>query len=194
MIHENFIFLAAAINLTGTLTYFKALLSGKVKPNRITWGLWILPALITIFAQIEEGVGKQVVLTMSAVTGPILIFTASFFVESSYWQLQRRDYALGFLSVIGLVLWQITGEGYLAIILALTADFFASLPTLIKSYTHPESEDPYTYGLCVLAASIAMLTIDNWVFEEYAFMVWMFIFCGAVSVFLITGPKRKSRK
>ncbi len=44
------------------------------------------------------------------------------------------------MSVVGTVVWLVTRNGVLAISAAIAADFLAGVPTVMKSWTHPETE------------------------------------------------------
>jgi hypothetical protein len=91
----------------------------------------------------------------------------------------------------------VTRNGVLAISAAILADFLAGVPTVMKSWTHPETETVYTYIGAVLSMVILLLTVDHWTFDVAAFP--LFIVCmGSVEVFLVgwePGPRwRQSRK
>ena len=76
---------------------------------------------------------------------PLLIFVASFHNSASVWKVRRIDYACGAMSVVGTVVWLVTRNGVLAISAAIAADFLAGVPTLMKSWTHPETETVHSY-------------------------------------------------
>jgi hypothetical protein len=100
------------------------------------------------------------------------------------------------MSVVGTVVWLVTRNGVLAISAAIAADFLAGVPTLMKSWTHPETETVHTYVGAVLSMVILLLTIDHWTFDVAAFPI--FIVCmGSVQVFLVgwePGPRwRRAR-
>ena len=177
MISEKFVILAAALNLIGSLGYVRDTLRGKTKPNRVTWSLWALAPLIAFAAMIDEGVGLQSLMTFMVGFGPLLVFLASFVSRKSVWQLGKFDYTCGGLSLLGLSLWLITGDGVIAIGFAITADGLAALPTVVKSYKAPETESSLVFLLSAISAGITMLTISDWNFATYGFPLYIFIIC-----------------
>ena len=177
MISENFIYLGAALNLIGSSTYVLHTLQGKTKPNRVTWFLWALAPLIAFAAQLDEGVGKQAILTFVVGFGPLLVFAASFINRKSIWKLTRFDFACGALSVLGLILWLVTDEGNLAIALSIAADGLAALPTVVKSFKEPETESYTVFLLGAVNAALTLLTIKVWAFAEYGFALYILIIC-----------------
>jgi len=177
MLDERFVFVGFAIGIFGNLSYAYYVLRGKVKPNRVTWGLWTLAPLMAFFAQVNEGVGLQSVMALGVGLGPLVVFIASFLNKSSYWKLGRWDYVYGVLAMLGLGLWWVTGDGLVAILFAIVADGLAAIPTIKKAYREPETESSLAFGLCTLSALIIMLTVDEWTIEEFSFPVYILLVC-----------------
>ncbi len=177
MINENFVFLGMFIQLAGSFIYIKEIIKGKVKPNRMTWLLWAFAPMIAFAAQISEGAGLRSVQAFASGFGPLLIVIVSFATKKAYWRLKRSDYFFGLLSLLGLLLWFMTGEGILAIIFAIAADLFAGIPTIHKIYRHPDTENSAVFGLGIISSIITMLTITSWRFEEYGFSLYILLIC-----------------
>jgi hypothetical protein len=100
------------------------------------------------------------------------------------------------MSVVGTVVWLVTRNGVLAISAAIAADFLAGVPTLMKSWTHPETETVYTYIGAVLSMVILLLTIDHWTFDVAAFPIFI-VFVGSIEVFLVgfePGPRWRASR
>lgn len=196
MISENWIYLGSAIGALGALVYLRDTLRGTTKPNRVTWLLWAVAPLLAAAVQFQDGVGLRSLPTFMVGFMPLLIFVASFHNTSSVWRVRRVDYACGAFSVLGTVVWLVTRNGVLAISAAMTADFLAGVPTLMKSWTHPETETVHSYIGAVISMGIVLLTITSWTFEETAFPVFIAIM-GTVEVVLIglePGPRLRARQ
>ena len=184
MISENFAILGAIIFFFGSLPYLLETIQGKVKPNRVTWFLWALAPLIAFTAQIDEGVGIQSLLTLMAGLIPLVVFLSSFINKKSYWKLSRLDIICGGLSILGLILWQITGVGNLAILFAIFADALAAFPTVVKSYNEPETENYILYFANAISAAITILTIKTWNFATYGFSVYLLLICMLLAILI----------
>lgn len=177
MIDERFVFLGLVLSMTGSVIYVREVLRGKVKPNRMTWILWAFAPMIAFSAQISEGAGLRSVQTFSAGFGPLLVVLTSFYNKKSYWKLEKIDYVFGVFSLLGLLLWYVTGEGLLAILFAILADLFAGIPTIQKIYKHPETESSAVFGLGMISSTLTLLTINVWRPEEYAFSLYVLLIC-----------------
>src|SRR5689334_11012700 len=138
MISPNFIIVAILANLVGSFNYVFNTFKGRTKPNRVTWVIWTLAPMIAFAAQVDKGVGIQSITTFMAGFWPLLVLAASFANKKPIWKLGSFDYICGGLSILGLILWVLSGEGNLAIIFSIIADGLAATPTLVKSYSHPE--------------------------------------------------------
>lgn len=177
MINEKFVIIGALLNLYGSLTYTVATIRGKTKPNRVTWFLWALAPLIAFAAEINQGVGLRSLMTFMVGFGPLVVFIASFVNKNSKWQLGKFDFICGGLSLLGLLLWLVTRQSSVAIAFAIMADGLAALPTVVKSYNKPETENSTIFMFGAASALITLLTIDNWNFANYAFPLYIFLIC-----------------
>lgn len=177
MLDERILIIVPVLSLIGVSRYIYQILKGRARPNRVSFFLWGLAPIIAFAAQIEAGVGIQSVQTLMAGLCPLLIFAASFVNRRSINKLTTLDVVCGALSVLGLILWIITKEGVLAIFFSILADALAGVPTVVKSWRDPESESYLLYLFGSISATLTLLTIDNWVFEEYAFSLYLLLIC-----------------
>lgn len=130
---QSLVFLGAAVNLGGAFFYIKDTLSGEAKPNKVTWLVWAIAPLIGTVAGLAKGVTWAVLPVFMAGFAPLLIFFASFINKNSYWKLSKFDYICGLSSIFALVMWAITKEPNVAIVLAILSDAMAAVPTFVKS-------------------------------------------------------------
>ncbi len=177
MINENWIYVGTAIGAAGAAVYLRDTLRGTTKPNRVTWLLWAVAPLLAAAVELREGVGLRALPTFMVGFMPLLIFVGSFHNAASVWKVRRIDYACGLVSVVGTVIWLVTRNGVLAIAAAIAADFLAGVPTLMKSWTHPETETVHSYIGALISMVVLLLTVDHWTFDVVAFP--LFVACMA---------------
>lgn len=175
MLDSNFVILGAIISFIGALSYLKDTLSGKAKPNRVTFFLWTLAPFIAFLAEIKQGVGIHALLTFMMGFNPLLILIASFISKKAEWKLTKFDLSCGALSLLGLFLWYVSKNPDVAILFAIIADGLAALPTIVKSYYYPETENYFAYlgGACF--ALITLLTITIWNFPHVGFPIYILV-------------------
>lgn len=190
MIDHNFIWLGIAINLAGCGGYLIDTLRGKTQPNRVTWLLWTVIGAITVAAQLSEKADWVFATTAATCLLTGSIFFASFMTPGAYWKLGKLDYACAVMAVSTLLIWQVTASGNVALALAITTDLLASLPTIIKAYRNPESENASVYLAGSANALLALLTIDDWRFANYGFLTYTLGVCLVILGFVVVKPRR----
>lgn len=191
LLPEYFIYIGTFISFLGGLSYVRLTLSGRVQPNRITWLLLAIIPMIAFFGALDEGVGKQALLSFIVGVNPAMIFIASFVNKKAYWKLGRFDYACGLVALLAVLVWFVSGSGMLAIVFAILADFIAALPTFRKAIFYPSSESYVVFLFGIVNAALVILTIGNWDFATYAFPVYILAF-NILIVFLIIWPRASS--
>jgi hypothetical protein len=182
MLDSRFVFLGAALNFYGAITYAISTVRGHVKPNRVSWLLWALAPLIAFLAEIVQGVGIQSFMTLAIALGSALVFLLSFGNRHAYWEITRFDLLCGSLSLLALILWYVTKTGNIAIIFSILADGLATAPTAVKAYLHPATEHYGAYLFCALNGAITLSTIRIWHFDYYAFPLYIFVVFSLIFV------------
>lgn len=172
MLNQNFVYIGILLNFIGSSGYLIGTLKGQIKPNKITFLLWSIAPLIAFAAQTFQGVGVQSIMTLSVGLFPLAILLASFVNKKAYWKTNKFDISCGLLSIVGLILWQITHIGNIAILFSIIADGFAALPTIMKAYTHPETESSWPWLASSISGILTLLTITNWQFATYGFPLY----------------------
>ena len=140
--------------------------------------------MLAFGAQLDKGVGLHALMTFMVGLGPLMVLIASFINSKSTWSLSRLDYLCGALSLIGLLFWLITKEGNYAILLGITADLLAGIPTLVKAYKTPETESSPVFLFACASAVITLLTIKTWTFAFVAFPIYIFAICATLYVLI----------
>jgi len=181
---EYLVFLGAAVQLLGIVSYIKGTLKGKTKPNKVTWLMWSIAPIIATFAAISGGVGWAVLPVFMAGFGPLLVFIVSFVNKKSYWKLEKFDYACGFLSVLALILWVVTKQPDIAILFSIASDGAAAIPTLIKAWKQPQTESVGAYATGIFSVLTSFAAIKIWNFSSLAFPIYLIIVNSLVTVFI----------
>lgn len=175
MLHPNFAIVGAIISSVGTFVYLVDTIKGTVKPNRVSFLLWSIAPIIAFFAQIKQGVGMESIMTLSTGVLPLTVFAASFVNKKSEWKISKFDLVCGALSILGLILWQITQVGNLAIAFSIMADGLAAVPTLVKAYHNPETENAWPWLSTAVGVVFTLLTIKTLTFANSGFIIYILL-------------------
>ncbi|MBT6349598.1 MAG: hypothetical protein HOJ50_10610, partial [Proteobacteria bacterium] len=108
------------------------------------------------------------------------IFLASFINKNSYWRLGRFDWFCGGLSLVALFFWQFADSPLVAVLLATTANAFASVPTFIKAWNYPETESRLIFIMSFLSAVLIIPAIPVWTIANSAFQIGLMLTTAAM--------------
>ena len=186
---EWIVIAGSIISFLGFIPYLKDTIKGTTKPNRMTWALWAVAPLIAAIAGLSSGVTWAVLPVFMAGFGPLLVLFVSFRNKNSYWKLSKFDYICGATSVLALILWSITKNPSLAILLAISSDLLAAIPTMLKSWTHPYSETYQVFLFSMIGNLTAFLVMKQWNFNELAFPIYLILVCLTMTLIIVLRRK-----
>lgn len=191
VLDPNWVFVSAALGLTGSVRYAFATVKGAARPNLVTWSLWAAAPLIAFFAQLDSGVGLPAVLTLAAGLGPVVVVVSGLASRRHLARLGVFDVACATAAILALVVWLGLGRAPLAVLVAIGADAAAALPTIRKAWREPGSENLLFYVLVGVGATITLLTISSWEPSSWAFAAYMLALCALVVA--IVASRRHAR-
>lgn len=175
MIPEYFAVIGSVIASIGGIYYAYLTFRGLVKPNRVTWLFWAAFPMIAFVVQLSQGVGLVAWATFVAGAPPIFVLVGSLFNKKAYWQTRDTDYWFAIAGFLSIVAWQLTGIPYIAFTFSLLADLLVAMPTIIKTYRFPETENWKAYAVSALGFLLAILAVPEWSYENSAFVVYLFL-------------------
>ncbi|MER7035877.1 hypothetical protein ABT334_33545, partial [Streptomyces albidoflavus] len=97
--------------------------------------------LIAFFAQLGAGVGLPAVQTLAAAAGPAAVMTCGLLTRHNLVRLGSFDKVSAVVATTALVVWLMLGQAPLAVVCAVVVDAAVALPTLVKAWRDPGSEN-----------------------------------------------------
>ncbi len=191
MLAPEWVFVAAALGLIGSVRYAVATLVGTARPNLVTFSLWAAAPLIGFFAQLDAGVGLPAVQTLAAGVGPLVVVVSGLVTRHGKARIGVFDLACACVSGLALAVWLGLGQAPLAVFVAVAADAIAALPTIRKAWHDPDSENVLFYVLVGTGAAITLLTITTWEPSAWAFALYILVLC--VLLVVVVTARRHAR-
>ncbi len=191
MISIGLALLGAALPFAAGLRYAYGTLRGRVRPNRVTWFVSGVTAWIACAGQISQGVLLPAVLTGAVAVVPTLIVVASVVNREAYWRATGLDRACLALAGVALVV-LLVSAGDLAIAMGITARGLGAVPTVVKSFRAPGTEQLTAFTAGVAGAACTLLSLEVWTFRTAGFAIYFLVFCGVMS-WLLLRPRQVVR-
>jgi hypothetical protein len=181
----------AAVTFVAGLGYARDTTRGRVRPNRVTWFVGGLAAWTAFAGQVSQGVGHGAVLTGAVAVVPTVIVAASFVNRGGYWAatwLDRGCLALALAAIV--VLLRLSGD--LAIAMGITARALGAVPTVVKTWRAPRTEQTTVYAAGVVGALCTLVAVPAWSFRTAGFAVYFLLFCSVMTALVVLGLSRRS--
>lgn len=182
--------IAAILAVLGNLPYIRDAFKRRVKPHPFTWLVWTIVSAIVLFGQIAKGagIGALPVAVAGAFTATIFLFS----VQYGFTYVQKSDKYYLAAALLGIIPWLIFNDPTISVIIAVSIDLVAFVPTLRKTYLHPETETPILYGSNVLRHILTLFSLQAYNIATMLHSIAM-ILTNSAMVALIIGKKLTKR-
>lgn len=151
--------LSAALVLVGYAIYFRSIYIGKTKPHMFSFIVWGTTVGIVFVAQILEGAGPGAWVTGISTLGALSI--AIIGLRQKAISITNSDKASFVAAFVIIVIWILTKNALIAVVLATIIDILGFWPTFRKTYLLPYSENITAYAINGVSLLISVFAIAN---------------------------------
>lgn len=164
--------LGCVVAIAAFVPYIRDTVRGTTRPNRATW--WIYTVVGCLGTASAYQAGARWTLLVAATYAVLSLVVALLAIRRGEGGWSRLDQGCIATAALSLVLWQITGNPLLAVVLNSLADIAGSVPTMIKAWRQPSSENRLSWTLFLVANSFALAATVEWTFGEalYPGVLW----------------------
>lgn len=152
--------IAALLAVAGNLPYLWDILKERVKPHPYTWFVWSLVSGIVFFGQVAKGAGIGALPTAASEIFTLIIFLFS--LKYGFRGIRRIDTVFLCTALAGIGLWLLTDEPTMSVVIAVSIDVIAFVPTLRKTWQEPATETPVLFGSNVLRHILALFSLQTY--------------------------------
>ncbi|MDB5244212.1 MAG: hypothetical protein JWN18_82 [Parcubacteria group bacterium] len=177
---ETIAIIAALLAIVGNVPYLRDILKGKTKPHPYTWLVWTMVSCIVFFGQLAKGAGVGAIPTAASEIFTVLIFLFS--LKYGFKDITKTDTFFLAIALLGIIPWVLTHDPTLSVIIAVTIDLIAFLPTIRKTWNFPSTETPLLYSMNVFRHILALFSL-----EAYNIATTLHSFAMIVTNSLVTG-------
>lgn len=180
--------IAMIIAVVSYFYYFRDIFAGRTKPHAFTWLVWASLTTIGFAGQLSDNGGSGAYITgITAVVSFVIFFLALFRGEKEV--TQSDWFSLGGAAA-ALLLWLLTDNPLLAVILITLVDFLGFVPTIRKSIRKPHEETLISYALAGLKFMLAIIALDNYSVVTVLYPASL-VFANLLFVLLLISKRRK---
>ncbi len=191
--HAALGFGAGAVQFASAIPYIRDILWGTTRPNIVSYALWVTLGLIEIFAQYSAGASWSIIIPIVLTFNMSIVLVLGCF-GYGYKKYSFIDGVCLLTAAAALLVWYETGNPTLALITTMVASICASLPTAVKTYKEPYSEDLPAWVMNMISATMAAASSTLWNIPNLIFPVYAFIEAAIISSLMVFGRLKKPRK
>lgn len=188
---DIFLLISIVLSVWGFLWGIRTILKGYFKPQRMTRFLFMLIfVLIFIFLFMEKDTNSIYVAFMAAF-GSVVIFLLS--LKKGMGGRSKFDLVVLAVALISIGMWVLIGSSLIGLITSILAGTMAYIPTYIKSWKNPGTEDWFFYLIYALASVFSILSIKDFSVAKMVFPIFLALSNGTL-IFIIVLRKNLLRK
>jgi hypothetical protein len=151
-------YIAVVLAIVGNLPYLRDIIKKRVQPHPYTWLVWSIVSCIIFFGQVAKGAGIGAIPTAASEIFTIIIFFFS--LQYGFKHIQKTDTIFLAIALLGIIPWVLTKDPTISVIIAVSIDLVAFMPTIRKTYKHPETETPMLYSMNVLRHILILFSLQ----------------------------------
>lgn len=189
--------LSGVLLISGYAPYIYEVAKKKTVPSRVSWFIWSLATAIILFSVFETGTTEAIWVPIADAVGCFLIFVLSLRYGMGGWT--RTDKISLAICAASLLVWWLTGNAFIALVMDLGIYVSGYLPTIKKALVDPARESRTAWTIFFAGVLLNLLTVV--IGTDTGIAVWLYpvtlvVVVGTLAAILwfAPGKKRVSRK
>ncbi len=186
---ETFAGIAAVLAIIGNIPYIFDIIKGRVKPHSYTWFVWTVVSGIVLAGQIAKGAGIGALPTAAAGFFTLIIFLLS--LKYGYRKIAKIDTFFLVLALVGIVPWIFTSDATVSVVVAVSIDVIAFIPTFRKTRLEPKTESPIIYSLNIVRHILALISMQAYNVATMLHSIVMIVTNSSMTILIFARKNRK---
>lgn len=180
---ETFAIVASLLAVVGNVPYLRDILNKKIQPHPYTWLVWSIVSCIIFFGQLAKGAGIGAMPTAASEIFTIIIFFFS--LRYGFKDIKKLDTFFLILALLGIIPWILTKDPTVSVIIAVSIDLVAFIPTLRKTWLRPKTEAPLLYFTNVLRHILMLFSLQAYNIATTLHSIVMITTNSIMTVFIL---------
>lgn len=183
---EALAIIAAVLAIVGNTSYLRDVMKGVVRPHPYTWFIWSIVSMTTFFGALAKGAGIGALPTgvAEAFTIAIFLFSLKYLLKGEVGDIHRIDHFFLAAALFGLIPWALTKDPTVSVVTVVIIDIIAFLPTLRKTWFHPQTERPLLYEMNVARHILTLLSLQSYNIATTVHSIAMIVANTTMTIFI----------
>ncbi len=177
------------IAIIGNIPYLIDVFKHRVRPHPYTWLVWTIVSGVIFFGQIAGGAGVGAIPTGCAEIFTLIIFLFS--LKYGFKDIKKSDTYFLVAALLGIIPWLLTKDPSLSVIIVVTIDLIAFIPTIRKTWREPKTETPILYSMNVTRHTLTLFSLETYNIATTLHSIVMIIINTLMTTIIL---RRKNKK
>ena len=171
--------------------YTQGVLHGSTRPNVVSWVGWCFLFAIATAIQLSKGASWSVVVPLiSTISTGIIALLA---VRYKHVQFTKLDYFCMLMGLAALGLWLFADQPIVSLLLIIGADFFVTIPTVVKIYHSPKTEPFFLWAVYTIVAGLSIAASTKFDIYNLLDPVYTVLGSAVITLLALRGKIAKDR-
>jgi hypothetical protein len=175
---------AGILALVGYIPYIFETIRGVTRPNQATWIIWTIVGGLLAFSYLADQGLSSSWLPLGYFVGPLIVAILTFKYGYSSWS--KLDIICVVAAVISIIPWFLSSNPTYTLLINIFIDSTGAIPTLIKTYHEPETEDLTAWIIFFIANTTQLFAVTTWGVASL-YPIYLFILAGLLVAFILKG-------
>lgn len=185
-------FLGIGLSTLAIIPYLIDTAKGKTKPRIVSWIIWIMTNGIASLAAFYGGQYSTVLLLATVELLMLIIVVIGW--RKGDKAFQKLDVTCLIGSIIGIIVWRLSGSADVAILILVTTEIIGGTPTLMHAWKKPAEETFITYFVTFLGSLCILMTVGSWAITGFVYPLHMVLFNLLVCSIMISKRFHNNNK
>jgi hypothetical protein len=187
-VHNALAAIGGIVAIVSVVPYVLDILRHKTRPNIVSWFTWTILTGIATAAAFAAHEPRTAILTLASTlcTGLVVVLGLRFGIA----KFSLLDILCQIGAVVGLALWLIFNSPTIGIVVPVTIDFIAVLPTLHHAWLKPYEETWQTFFMATAAPVFTLVSLTTYTTASLLYPAYLLIANISITATILASRRR----